>query len=48
MQQLLSMGAYPPLSRGKTGATTRALNAWAYIAPNGAIDAMVMNGHLQK
>ena len=40
--------AYPPLSRGKTGATTRALSAWDYIAPNGTIDAMVMNGRVQK
>ena len=40
--------AYPFLSRGKSGATTRALTAWDYIAPNGAIDAMVMNDRVQK
>jgi inner membrane protein len=40
--------AYPPLSRSGSGATTRALNAWVYITPNGAIDAMVMNARVQK
>ena len=39
--------AYPPLSRSGSGATTRALNAWVYITPNGAVDAMVMNGRVQ-
>ena len=39
--------AYPPLSRGRS-ATSRALNAWDYIAPDGTIDAMVMNGRVQK
>ena len=36
--------AYPVLSRG--GAST--LTAWVYVAPAGGIDAMVMNGRLQK
>ena len=40
--------AYPPLSRGGSGATTRALSAWDYIGPDGTIDAMVMNGRVQK
>jgi len=39
--------AYPVLSRGRSGAT-RALTAWDYIAPDGTIDAMVMNGRVQK
>jgi inner membrane protein len=39
--------AYGVLSRGRNGAT-RALSAWAYVAPDGAIDAMVMNNRVQK
>ena len=38
--------AYNVLSRGKQGAAT--LNAWAYLTPAGAVDAMVMNGRVQK
>jgi inner membrane protein len=36
--------AYSFLSRGKN---SNALTAWVYVAPNGAIDAMVMNGRVQ-
>jgi hypothetical protein len=39
--------AYPVLSRGRSEAT-RALTAWDYITPDGRIDAMVMNGRVQK
>ncbi len=39
--------AYGVLSRGRSGATS-ALSAWAYVAPDGAIDAMVMNNRVQK
>jgi inner membrane protein len=39
--------AYPVLFRGRRGAAT-ALTAWVYVAPGGAIDAMVMNNRLQK
>jgi inner membrane protein len=39
--------AYPVLSRGRR-ATTRELTAWVYVTPDGAIDAMVMNGRVQK
>ena len=42
-----SQVSYPPLS-WSAEATTRTLNAWVYITPNGAIDAMVMNGRVQK
>jgi inner membrane protein len=38
--------AYPILSR-RTG-TAATLNAWVYLRPDGAIDAMVMNGREQK
>jgi inner membrane protein len=38
--------AYPILSRQRTGAAT--LNAWVYLTPAGSIDAMVMNGRVQK
>jgi inner membrane protein len=37
--------AYSVLSRGRAGG---ALTAWVYVAPDGAIDAMVMNNRLQK
>ncbi len=37
--------AYSFLSRGRDSAV---LTAWDYISPSGAIDAMVMNNHLQK
>jgi inner membrane protein len=37
--------AYSFLSRGRN---SNALTAWVYVAPNGAIDAMVMNGRLQR
>jgi inner membrane protein len=39
--------AYGVLSRSRNGATS-ALSAWAYVAPDGAIDAMVMNNRVQK
>jgi inner membrane protein len=39
--------AYGFLSRGRNGAAS-ALSAWAYVAPDGAIDAMVMSGRVQK
>jgi inner membrane protein len=39
--------AYPVLSRGRSGAT-RDLTAWDYVAPDGAIDAMVITGRVQK
>jgi inner membrane protein len=39
--------AYPLLSRGREEANA-ALSAWVYVTPAGAIDAMVMNGRLQK
>jgi inner membrane protein len=39
--------AYSFLSRGNNSAAAT-LNAWVYVNPDGAIDAMVMNGHLQK
>jgi inner membrane protein len=38
--------AYPILSRERSGAAT--LNAWVYLTPAGSIDAMVMNGRVQK
>jgi inner membrane protein len=37
--------AYGFLSRSRNSA---ALTAWVYVAPNGAIDAMVMNNRVQK
>jgi inner membrane protein len=36
--------AYSFLSRGRN---SNALTAWVYVAPNGSIDAMVMNGRVQ-
>jgi inner membrane protein len=39
--------AYSFLSRGNNSAAAT-LNAWVYVNPDGAIDAMVMNGRLQK
>jgi inner membrane protein len=40
--------AYPVLSRGRSRAAAATLNAWVYVSPAGAIDAMVMNGRPQK
>ncbi len=37
---------YNVLSQGKQGGAT--LNAWVYLTPAGTIDAMVMNGKVQK
>jgi inner membrane protein len=39
--------AYSIFSRSRSAATS-ALTAWAYIAPDGAVDAMVMNGRVQR
>jgi hypothetical protein len=39
--------AYSFLSADNTRAAS-ALTAWVYVTPSGAIDAMVMNNHLQK
>jgi inner membrane protein len=39
--------AYSFLSRGNNAASA-ALTAWVYVNPDGAIDAMIMNNHLQK
>jgi hypothetical protein len=39
--------AYSYLSRGNNPASA-VLTAWVYVNPGGAIDAMVMNNHLQK
>jgi inner membrane protein len=38
--------AYSFLSRGRGGAAV--LNAWVYVTADGAVDAMVMNGRVQK
>jgi inner membrane protein len=39
--------AYPALTPARNGARS-ALNAWVYVTPAGAINAMVMNNRLQK
>ena len=40
--------AYSFLIPRNPNSAAATLNAWVYVNPDGAIDAMVMNGRLQK